>query len=146
MVVALSLASDHAGLSIALRLYLPGTWANDSERRNKAGIPDDIKFQTKPQIALDQIKQAIVDGVLQGVVLVDAGYGNDTSFRSGLSALGLAYVVGVQGSTAVWASGTAPLPARQWSGQGRPTRLLRRDDKAKPVKVSELAKALPRKA
>lgn len=144
--VTVSLASDHASLPIALRLYLPETWANDNERRNKAGIPDTIKFQTKPQIALDQIKQAIVDGVPQGVVLADAGYGNDTSFRSGLSAPGLAYVVGVQGSTAVWAPGTAPLPARPWSGQGRPTRLLRRDDKAKPVKVSELAKALPRKA
>jgi SRSO17 transposase len=144
--VTLSLASDHASLPIALRLYLPEVWANDKERREKVGIPGGIVFQTKPRIALDQIRQAIADGVPQGVVLADAGYGNDTAFRSDLSALGLAYVVGVQGSTAVWASGTAPLPARKWSGQGRPTKLLRRDDKVKPIKVSKLAKALPRKS
>jgi len=52
----------------------------------------------------------------------------------------------VQGSTAVWAPGTAPLPAREWSGQGRPTKLLRRDDTAKPIKVRDLAKTLPRRA
>lgn len=144
--VTLSLAGDHASLPIALRLYLPEVWANDKERREKAGIPDDVVFQTKPRIALDQIRQAIADGVPKGVVLADAGYGNDTAFRSSLSALDLAYVVGVQGSTAVWASGTAPLGPRKWSGQGRPTKLLRRDDKVKPIKVSELAKALPRKS
>lgn len=144
--VTLSLASDHASLPIALRLYLPEVWAGDKARREKAGIPSDIVFQTKPQIALDQVRQAIADGVPQGVVLADAGYGNDTSFRSGLSAAGLAYVVGVQGSTAVWAPGTSPLGPRKWSGQGRPTKLLRRDDKVKPIKVRELAKALPRKS
>ena len=143
--VTLSIASDHASLPISLRLYLPESWAGDKARRKKAGVPDTVAFQTKPRIALDQIRQALGDGVPQGLVLADAGYGNDTAFRSGLSALGLAYVVGVQGSTAVWASGTAPLPARKWSGQGRPTKLLRRDDKVKPVKVFELAKSLPRK-
>ena len=144
--VTLSLASDHGSLPIALRLYVPEAWANDKERREKAGIPDEIVFQTKPRIALDQIRQAIADGVPNGVVLADTSYGNDTAFRSSLSALDLAYVVGVQGSTAVWASGTAPLGPRKWSGQGRPTKLLRRDDKVKPIKVSELAKALPRKS
>ncbi len=144
--VTLSLASDSASLPIALRLYLPETWASDDDRREKAGIPDEIVFQTKPQIALDQIRQALADGVQQGVVLADAGYGNDTAFRNGLSTLGLAYVVGVQGSTAVWAPGTAPLAPRQWSGQGRPTKLIRRDDKVKPIKLSELAKGLPRKS
>lgn len=144
--VTLSLASDSASLPIALRLYLPQMWASDGDLRKKTGIPDEIVFQTKPQIALDQIRQAIADGVPQGVVLADAGYGNDTAFRNSLSALGLAYVVGVQGSTAVWAPGTAPLAPRQWSGQGRPTKLLRRDDKDKPIKLSQLAKGLSRKS
>lgn len=144
--VTLSVASDHASLPIALRLYLPETWAGDTERRRKAGVPDEITFQTKPRIALDQIGRAIEDGVPQGVVLADAGYGNDSGFRSGITELGLIYVVGVQGSTTVWAPGTAPLPAKPWSGRGRKTKLLRRNDDAKPVKVSHLAKTLPRKA
>jgi SRSO17 transposase len=80
------------------------------------------------------------------MVLADAGYGNDTAFRSGLADLPLDYVVGIQGSTAVWAPGTQPLPARTWSGNGRKTKLLRRDETAKPVKVSALARSLPRKA
>ena len=141
--VTLSVASDHASLPIASRLYLPEPWANDKERRRKVGIPEDIAFQTKPQIALDQIKQAIADTVPEGVVLADAGYGNDTSFRNGLTELGLTYVVGVQGSTAVWAPGTEPLLAKNWSGVGRKPKLLRRDDAARPVKLSELAKTLP---
>jgi SRSO17 transposase len=144
--VTLSVASDQASLPIALRLYLPETWADDAERRKKAGVPETITFQTKPLIALDQIGQAIKDGVPQGIVLADAGYGNDTSFRSGLTDLKLAYAVGIQGSTAVWMPGTEPLPARDWSGQGRKTKLLRRDDKTKPIKVSEIAKSLRPKA
>lgn len=144
--VTLSVAHDQASLPIACRLYLPQTWAEDEAQREKAGVPDKIAFATKPRIALEQIERAIDDGVPEGIVLADAGYGNDTAFRSGVSALGLVYVVGVQGSTAVWAPGTAPLPARKWSGQGRPTKLLGRDDKVKPIKVSDLARTLPRKA
>ena len=144
--VTLSAASDHASLPIALRLYLPQAWTNDKARCKKAGVPKGIEFQTKPQIALAQIRQAIKDGVPQGIMLADAGYGNDTGFRSGLTELELEYVVGVQGSTTVWAPGTAPLPARTWSGRGRKTKLLRRDDSMKPIKVSALAQSLPRKA
>jgi SRSO17 transposase len=73
-------------------------------------------------------------------------YGNDTAFRSGLTELGLGYVVGVQGSTSVWAPGTEPLPAKGWSGTGRKPKLLRRDSTVKPVKLSELAKGLPANA
>lgn len=141
--VTLSVASDHASLPIACRLYLPEAWVNDEERRRKAGIPEAIAFRTKPQIALDQIGQAIADDVPKAVVLADAGYGNDTAFRSGLTELGLTYVVGVQGSTAVWAPGTEPLLAKSWSGVGRRPKLLRRDDAVKPVKLSELARGLP---
>lgn len=144
--VTLSVATDHASLPIALRLYLPETWADDRARREKAGVPEEIAFATKPQIALDQIRQAVDEGVTKGIVLADAGYGNDTAFRTALTALGLIYVVGVQGSTAVWAPGTAPLPKKVWSGKGRPTKRLQRDETTKPVSVKALAQSLPRKA
>mgnify|MGYP000868863792 CR=1 FL=1 len=143
--VTLSVASDHASLPVALRLYLHETWANDPARREKAGVPDDIEFQTKPKIALDQIARAIADGVPKGIALADAGYGNDTAFRTGLTQLGLDYAVGVQGSTAVWAPGTAPLPKKTWSGKGRPTTRLQRGETTKPISAKALAQSLPKK-
>lgn len=53
--VSLSVTNDHASLPIAYRLYLPQAWANDPDRRRRSGVPDDVTFQTKPQIALGQI-------------------------------------------------------------------------------------------
>ena len=82
--VSLSVANDHASLPIAYRLYLPETWANDAERRAKAGVPEDVVFRTKPEIALDEIQAALAAGVPTGVVLADAGYGIDTAFRNGV--------------------------------------------------------------
>jgi SRSO17 transposase len=115
--VTLSLAHAQASLPVACRLYLPEAWAEDRERRAKAGVPDEILFQTKPEIALDQIRAAIKAGVSRGVVLADAGYGVDTGFRTALTTLGLLYVVGIQSSTTLWPPGSAPLPAKPWSGQ-----------------------------
>ena len=54
--VSLSLANSHASLPVAYRLYLPKEWAQDETRRRKAGVPDDITFKTKPEIALEQIQ------------------------------------------------------------------------------------------
>ena len=141
--VTLSVASDLASLPVALRLYLPEPWADDQARRAKAGIPDGIEFQTKPRIALDQIRQAIADGVPKAVALADAGYGNDTAFRSGLTELGLEYVVGVQGSMTVWAPRTQPLPARAWSGRGRRTKLLRVTATSNQSRYPNLPRAWP---
>ncbi len=139
--VTLSLAHDHASLPVAYRLYLPEAWAGDAECRVTAGVPPDITFQTKPQIALDQIRAACAAGLPRGLVL--AGYGNDTDFRTGLTALGLTYAVGIQSSTTVWAPGTRPLPPKPWTGKGRRPTRLRRDDDHQPVPVKDLALSLP---
>ena len=56
--VSLSLANGDASLPVAYRLYLPQSWVNDAERRAKVGVPKDVDFRTKPQIALEQIKWA----------------------------------------------------------------------------------------
>ena len=122
---------------------MPEEWAKDSERRETTGVPKEIQFQTKPQIALNQIRQAAEAEVTPGVVLADAGYGVDGQFRAGLTKLGLEYVVGVQSSMTVWEPDTEPLPAKPWKGQGRPPKLLRRDSQHQPVAVKPLAIALP---
>ena len=96
--VTLSLATWEASLPVAYRLYLPREWAEDRARRRRAGVPEEIEFQTKPEIALDQIARALDSGLPCGVVLADAGYGSDTRFRERLAEMGLQYGVGVEGS------------------------------------------------
>jgi SRSO17 transposase len=141
--VSLSLASARGSLPLAYRLYLPQEWADDGARRTQSGVPDHISFATKPEIALMQIRWAKEAGVPAGIVLADAGYGNDTDFREGLTALQLAYVVGVQGKTTVWAPGAKPLPPRHKPRTGRPPKLLRRGPGHTPVSVAVLAQQLP---
>jgi SRSO17 transposase len=144
--VSLSVATWKASLPVAYRLYLPESWAKDAQRRKAAGVPKEVRFRTKPEIALDQIRQAAEAGLARGVVLADAAYGTDSNFRAGVSELKLRYVVGVQSTVTVWEPGVQPLPAKPWKGQGRPPRLLRRDDRHRPVSAQALALALPASA
>jgi SRSO17 transposase len=145
--VSLSVTTEKASMPVAYRLYLPQSWVDDRERRKKTGVPDSIPFQTKPEIALDQIRRARERGIPQGVVLADAGYGTDTGFRAELAKLQMAYVVGIQSSTTVWKPGEEPKPAPPRKGAtGRPRKLLRRDAKNQPVSVKDLALSLPTEA
>jgi SRSO17 transposase len=141
--VTLSVASEHASLPVAYRLYLPEAWAQDPARRTTAGVPEGVEFATKPAIALGQIGQALADGVPPGVVVADAGYGNDTDFRDGITGLGLTYVAGILGTTGLWPPGAGPLPAGPWSGRGRPPKRLRRDAAHQPLAAEKLAAGLP---
>ncbi len=95
VVVTLSIANHHASLPIAYRLYLPQEWADDAARREKAHVPREITFKTKPQIALEQLREACKAGVPRGIALMDASYGSNSALRTGVSALGLAYVAGI---------------------------------------------------
>ena len=140
--VSLSIANSHASLPIAYRLYLPKDWAQDEDRRRRAGVPENIAFRTKPEIALEQITKAHEDGIPPGVVLMDAGYGVNTALRDGIAALGLSYVAGILPQTSVWQEGKGPLQPKSSSGKGRPPKLLRRDEEHKPVTVKELALSL----
>jgi SRSO17 transposase len=123
--VSLSVANHAASLPIAYRLYLPESWASDEKRRKKAGVPDNIEFQTKPKIALQQIEWACAAGIAPGVVLMDCAYGSDLSLRRRLTALDLTYAVGVWARTLV--------------------RKAKRGGDA-PVTATDLAKSLPKRA
>src|SRR5712691_1424892 len=141
--VSLSVATWSSSLPVEYRLYLPKEWAEDAERREKTEVPEEVKFQTKPDIALDQIRAAVAANLDRGVVLADAAYGSNTEFRDGLTALGLQYVVGVQSSMTVWETGKQPLPAKPRQKMGRPPRLLQRTTNHQPVSVKQLAMSLP---
>jgi len=144
--VSLSVANDHASLPIAWRLYLPEAWAEDPARRAKAGVPEEVGFETKTAIALDQLRRAREAGVPVGTVLGDAAYGDECDFRVGVTELDLPYVLGIRGATTVWPPGQAPLPPKPWSGRGRPPTRLRRDPEHRPVSVKDLALGLPSQA
>src|SRR5215210_6586527 len=109
--VTLSVATEAASLPIAYRLHLSEAWAADPARRAMAGVPEEVAFRTKPTIALEQIGRALADGVPPGVVVTDAGYGNDTGFRDGVTASGLTYVAGILGTTTLWPPGPGPTAA-----------------------------------
>jgi SRSO17 transposase len=144
--VSLSVATWSASLPIAFRLYLPEAWTEDKKRRQQGRIPDELQFQTKPQIALEQIRQAVEESVSPGVVVADAGYGVDGRFRAGMTELGLEYAVGVQSSLSVWVPGTEPLPPLPRKQMGRPPSLLRRDKDHCPLSAKQLASELPAQA
>ena len=141
--VSLSVATHQGSLPVAYRLYLPKEWADDAARRATAGVPDDVCFQTKPEIALQQLRQVLADGVPPAPVLMDPAYGNDSKLRAGIAELGLTYMAGILPTTMVWRPGEAPLPAASRAGRGRPGRRLRRDATHRPVSAKTLALELP---
>ena len=141
--VSLSVTTETSSMPVAYRLYLPEVWANDSQRRKKTGVPSEVAFRTKPEIALEQIRRARQRGIPEGVVLADAGYGNDTAFRTQLTKMELPYVAGIMSTVSVWKPGHGPKPAPAYKGIGRPPRLLQRDRKHQPVSVKQLAESLP---
>lgn len=141
--VSVSLACEQGSLPVAWQLYLPRNWADDAIRRLKAGVPEEIGFATKPQIALQQLRDLLDQGAPHHCVLADAGYGIDYAFRQGLTHMGLAYVVGITSAVVVWPPGLEPLPPKPYAGMGRPPVMPRRTAKRQPVSVKALAQALP---
>ena len=145
--MSLSVSTWSSSLPIAWRLYLPEVWCQDAERRQQSGIPEEIEFETKPEIALEQIRQALEHKVPAGVVLVDAGYGNSTPFRDAITELGLQYVMGIESSTTVWQPGQQPLPAPpRKPGRGAAPKRLQRSADHQPFSAKQLACSLPASA
>lgn len=138
---SLHVASDEGSGCIGMRLYLPEEWASDIKRRRVAGVPDEIVFKRKWEIALDLLDEALAAGLPRRVVLADAGYGDSTEFRDGLSARGLNYLVGVSNIRLVWPPGSNPRLPKRSAGPGRPSTRFR-DGNRKPKSLAEIAETL----
>jgi len=138
--VSLSIANHCASLPVAYRLYLPKDWAEDGARRDKAGVPLDIGFRTKPELALEQIRWACEAGLPRGVALMDVAYGNDSRLRAGMTALQLTYVAGVQPNTLMWPSGAGP------KRRGKPLNNTGRRDEPDLISAKEVALGLSKRA
>jgi SRSO17 transposase len=138
---SLHVASDDGSGCIGMRLYLPEEWASDIKRRRLAGVPDDVVFKRKWEIALDLLDEAIAAGLPRRLVLADAGYGDSTEFRDGLTKRGLNYLVGVSNIRLVWPPGSNPRQPKRNAGPGRPPTQFR-DGNRKPKSLSEIAESL----
>ena len=138
--VSLSIANHFASLPVGYRLYLPKEWAQDRARRDRAGVPEDIRFKTKQQIALELIERAHASGLPRGVLLMDLDYGRDSRLRASVSALGLSYVAGIQPNALMWAPGTGPKrPDKALNNTGR-------RDEPDLISAKEVALGLPKHA
>ncbi len=135
--VSLHYATDDAAVPIDFALYLPEQWL-EANRRQAAGIPKDVTFQPKWALALALMDRAGEWQVPEGVVTADAGYGNSTDFRTGLSDRKLLFVVGIQSTTGVWAD-EGGLMSSPPGRRGRPR--LKPVTVGAPVSVSELSRS-----
>jgi SRSO17 transposase len=138
--VSLSIANHSASLPVAYRLYLPKDWAEDGVRRETAGVPLDIGFKTKPEIALEQIRWACEAGLPGGVGLMDVAYGNDSRLRTGMTSLGMTYVASIQPNTLMWPSGAGP------KRRGKPLNNTGRRDEPDLISAKQVARGLPKRA
>ncbi|NPC76481.1 MULTISPECIES: IS701 family transposase [Corallococcus] len=142
--VSLHLAGERGSGCIAMRLYLPEEWTADRGRMRAAGVPPEVGFKRKWELALEELDAALSSGVRQHVVLADAGYGDAREFRDGVRERGLHYLMGVQGTHKVWPPGASPRKPEKVAGKnGRPrTRYMA--EGLLPWAIAELALQVPR--
>ena len=111
-------------------LYLPQVWAEDRERRREAGVPEEVRFQTKPQLAQKMLGRAVESGVPFGWVAGDAVYGSDRKLRRWLEEREIPHVLAVKRNEKLWA----------WTDKGqlqvRADRLASQVDEANWVRCS----------
>lgn len=100
--VELVVSDGEVAAPVGGRLYLPEGWAKDSARRQKAGVPNTVTFQTKPEMAGDLIEEALADGLTAAPILGDAVYGNASELRGRIRQLGLEYFFNAEGHWLAW--------------------------------------------
>ena len=93
--------------------YRPQVWAGDRERRREAGVPEDVVFRTKPQLAQGMLERAVESGVPFGWVTGDEVYGNDRNLRLWLEHKGIPHVLDIRSNEKLWAwTGKVPHQVR----------------------------------
>ena len=141
--VSLSLASRTGSIPIDGRLYLPKEWTSDKERCAKAGVPESMKFATKHDISIKQLRAAQAAGVPVETVVADSSYGNKIRWCETLTEMDLRYCVSVQKDSSVWPPGQGPLPPRRrknWSLGGRRPLYMQRNRRHRPVHVRNVGR------
>jgi SRSO17 transposase len=122
-------------------LYLPEEWCDDPERRKKAKIPEEIVFQTKPELAAELVERAAGWEIAKAPILGDCAYGKNTALRERLDDAELEYVLSVSEEVSVFAPETVfEVPVPRNAGSGRQKTRPRPD--REPEQLGELIKRL----
>ncbi len=103
--VHLAYATDDFAAIADSDLYLPQEWCEDAERRVEAGVPEEMEFRTKPEIALDLLRRTRDEGVVLKWLCADELYGRSAPFRNEVEAMGLRYVVEIPCNLTGWTPG-----------------------------------------
>ena len=147
--VYLGYASRKGHSFLDARLYLPGVWFEETHQplRQACGIPEELGYQTKPEIGLDLLEQALERGDLPCQwVAADELYGDSPTFRDRIAALNKWYFVEVRCTTRIWLV-RPEVGVPPWKGRGRrPTRLRLCDREPQPIQVDDLVTQLPAEA
>jgi len=127
------------------RLFMPEKWFTEeqAEQRTECGVPQDLVFQTKPEIGLELLKDAKKRATLAfSWVAADALYGDSPAFRDGVAAMDKWYFTAIKENSLIWC--TPPrVHVPPWSGQGpHPTRLRLTDPRKQPIQVKDLVKKI----
>lgn len=139
VLVSLTLSRGEVPLPVALKLFLPEAWAENPGRREHAGVPEEIVFRTKWQIALGELDRVRSQGAQFGCVLADAGYGMASEFRTGLTERGLLWAVGILPTKSLYSTDVElRMPERKRTG--RPPKHLIPSEK--PQSAKQVIKAL----
>jgi SRSO17 transposase len=129
------------------RLFMPDEWFEEThaERRSACGVPEDLVYQTKPEIGLELVQKAVQRGSLPFQWLAaDELYGDSPTFRDGIDDLGRWYFTEIKSTTSIWR--TRPeVHVPKWKGRGRrPTHLRLHNPHARPLQVKQLARIIPK--
>ena len=130
---------------VSAHLFLPEAWTQDAERCKQAQVPEEIGHQSKPEIALSLLDRAKQWGVPIGMVVVDAGYGDNPNFVRGLDERQVPYVCAVESTFGCRLPEEVQAAAHQppaYQGRGQP----RKPRPAQLYTAKELIEALPASA
>ena len=108
--VFLAYRSGRGAAFLDRALYLPGAWAEDRPRRRAAGVPEEVAFATKPELARAMLRRALRAGVPARWVTADEVYGSDSKFRRLVEESGLSYVVAVTSAQRLFLAATTAGP------------------------------------
>jgi len=141
--VTLDLGTEESSTPLNWALYLPEQWINDPVRRKKAGIPEEIIFKTKTELALDLIDEVRAWGLQDRLVLTDSGYGDSYEFRQGLRNRELDYVAQVSGELTAWTEDPHPADPPMKRGGKIPRKRLYAKELPATRSLCQIAKDLP---
>ena len=142
--ISVHAVGERGTLPLGWRLYLPEEWCDDLLRRRKAKIPDEVCFQTKPELAVGVCEDAAGWEIPVAPILADCAYGDDTRFRTKLHAQELEYVLAVSAQISVYGPETTFAVPERNGTVGRRRSVARPD--RRPESVRALAARLPARA